>query len=200
MTRSYNQNMRAVRTVATRTALIEAFHSLLDARPFAAVTMEDVATHAGVALRTAYYHFPSRAILLAALLENFSDDARLLVRLPPAPTFAERVRRHVGQVFALWATWGDLLWRSLRQGEETGELADAVRRCQSELAKAVKSAYFDLLDAAPSLSDERHRLALLIALLDVSLWHNLIVVQGQQPEDAADAIADLIVAAWGAPE
>ncbi|WDZ91793.1 TetR/AcrR family transcriptional regulator [Nocardiopsis sp. HUAS JQ3] len=57
----------------SRAAILDAAVRLLDDRPDASV--ENVATAAGVTRQTVYAHFPSRAHLLAAVLDRVTEEA-----------------------------------------------------------------------------------------------------------------------------
>ena len=57
----------------TRASIVAAGNALFSARGFEAVTMEDVAEKADLAIRTLYLHFDSKAGILLAYLDDWLD-------------------------------------------------------------------------------------------------------------------------------
>jgi TetR/AcrR family transcriptional regulator len=73
---------RAERTID---ALLQAAERLFSARPFAEVTLEEIAGSAGVAVGSVYNHFGSKAGLHAALVERALDTDRFYMDLAYVP-------------------------------------------------------------------------------------------------------------------
>lgn len=105
--RTYQQRQRAESAAATRQRIIEAARACLTAAPLLAVSLERIAAQAGVARRTIYQIFGSRAGLLEALEQdllrrggfseiqdafNTNTDARTILRqmLPAGVRLMER--------------------------------------------------------------------------------------------------------------
>lgn len=73
------------RTAATRARVLEAtFDSLLE-RGHAATTIAEVQERAGVARGTLLHHFPTRAALMVAVVEDVADRRLGVLRAHPAP-------------------------------------------------------------------------------------------------------------------
>lgn len=87
-TRRYRSPRRQMQARATREALLAAATKLFTARGWAATSLRDIATEAGVATETIYKHFESKADLLrrAADIAVVGDD--LPVPLAERPEFA----------------------------------------------------------------------------------------------------------------
>jgi AcrR family transcriptional regulator len=65
---------QAERTEATRTALISAGRELFGARGFAATSIEDLASSAGVTRGALYHHFEAKEDLFAAVFEQVEGE------------------------------------------------------------------------------------------------------------------------------
>jgi len=75
MARSYDMGRRGQAAADTRASIIEAAHRLLNQRDGSALTLQEVATAAGVSRATVYKSVGSRRELLAAV---FEDQGRLI--------------------------------------------------------------------------------------------------------------------------
>lgn len=64
---------RSLKRADTRAALVRAGTALLTARSFAAVGIEDVLAHAGVARGSFYHFFPSKEAFGEAVIANYAD-------------------------------------------------------------------------------------------------------------------------------
>jgi TetR/AcrR family transcriptional regulator, cholesterol catabolism regulator len=80
MPRRYSMVKRAADSDATRTHLLDSVVAVATTDGLEALTMQSVAAHADVAVRTVYNHFPSRHELVAAALARLADQTRATVR------------------------------------------------------------------------------------------------------------------------
>jgi AcrR family transcriptional regulator len=91
--RSYDSRRRQAQAAATRQAILEAADGLFARDGYVATTMEAIATEAGVALKTVYVGFGTKAGLLRSLwdlrLKGDSDDAPVAEREWYRATLAE---------------------------------------------------------------------------------------------------------------
>jgi len=82
--RAYNSQRRQQQAEATRLAMLQAAQRLFERDGYVATTVEDIATEAGVALKTVYSAFTTKAGLLRALwdllLKGDSDEAPVAQR------------------------------------------------------------------------------------------------------------------------
>lgn len=62
-------------SVLTKKALVEAFGTVLDKKPFAKITVSDITNECGVSRMTFYYHFKDIHALIEWSLENHFDKA-----------------------------------------------------------------------------------------------------------------------------
>jgi AcrR family transcriptional regulator len=92
---------QAERTAATRAVLVEAAFACLLETGYAATTVGAVQQRAGVARGTLLHHFPTRAALMAGVVEDIADRRlAVLDRSAPADTG--------------WDAVVDLVWRDLQ--------------------------------------------------------------------------------------
>jgi AcrR family transcriptional regulator len=68
--RRYDSPLRAKRAEETRTALLDAATELFTTRGWGSTGMRDVARRAGVAVETLYSHYPSKRVLLDAVVDR----------------------------------------------------------------------------------------------------------------------------------
>lgn len=83
-----------------RRQLLDVAGPVFAARGFAATTMDDVATAAGVTKPVLYQHFPSKRALFAEMLDDMGDQ--LLTELATATSRAETGRERVELGFAAY--------------------------------------------------------------------------------------------------
>lgn len=69
-TRAYRSNLRSQAAAATRGAILVAARELFVERGYVATTMQDIATHAGIALDTVYASVGRKPALFRLLIEN----------------------------------------------------------------------------------------------------------------------------------
>jgi AcrR family transcriptional regulator len=137
MANDVKPDRRAARRVATEAQLIAAATELFEARGYAATTLADVADRAGLAARTVYLHFTTKAELLrrciGTAIVGDTDSAPLAARewmtaAMTAPTLDDRI----GQMAAVTA----------RLMDRTGSLLDVARQAaavEPEIAAAAQA-------------------------------------------------------------
>jgi len=81
-TRTYTMGARAEAVEETRRRIVEALVGLAGERPFAEISLDDVAGRAGVSVQTVLRRFGSRDGLLAAAMETASADVEEERRTP----------------------------------------------------------------------------------------------------------------------
>ncbi|GAA1674178.1 TetR/AcrR family transcriptional regulator [Kribbella yunnanensis] len=137
---------RAERTIE---ALLRAAEQLFNRRPFAEVTLEEIAAAAGVAVGSVYNHFGSKAGLHAALVDRALDTDRYFMDLAYAPG-----RSPIDQLYAAAAEYlafylaNPEFFRMLAfpadpgsypAGRELAErLAESVREQNARMVEAIK--------------------------------------------------------------
>lgn len=125
---------RAQRRAETERRLVESATSLFVERGYAATTLADVAEHAGIAPRTLYLHFPTKAeLLLRCIGIAIAGDAEpialaerpAMTEAMTAPTFDERVHLMASLTASLMERTGPLLEVAFQAAPSEPSLAAA---------------------------------------------------------------------------
>lgn len=135
--------------LATRSSLLDAAERLFQARGVSRTSLQDIAEAAGVTRGAVYWHFKDKADLVDAMLERVvlpMEDGDGPAAAPPL----QRLRTHVGQLFAHFACSEqvrrvfDIL---IHRIEYTQELASVHQR-RSEMRRAYIERLRTMLAAA----------------------------------------------------
>jgi AcrR family transcriptional regulator len=199
--RRYDSTRRREQAAATRLEILEAAQRLFERDGYTATTMAAVATEAGVALKTVYLAFETKAGLLRALwhlrLRGDEDDVPIAERqwyrdvlAEPDPERKLRLgARNARQVKGRAAN----LMRAMR--DAAGADADSAalwRRIQDDFL-ANQRAVIDAIDAkgglAPGL-DAARAADILWTLNHPDVWHLLVTERGWTPEEWEQWFAD----------
>jgi AcrR family transcriptional regulator len=179
--RKYDMTRRASAAAQTRQRIIESTRALHGERGIAATSWDQIAARAGVGVGTVYRHFPSLDELIPACGAQSME-----VIAPPAPAVvagaANRVGRLVREAFGMYERGGPQI-RAMRN--EFG-FHPAVAAAGEELDAALS----ELVEAAGVAPGDR---AIVRAMIDFGTWQALRD-QGLGPEEAADAVADMLAA------
>jgi AcrR family transcriptional regulator len=199
--RRYDSTRRREQAAATRLEILEAAQRLFERDGYTATTMAAVATEAGVALKTVYLAFETKAGLLRALwhlrLRGDEDDVPIAERqwyrdviAEPDPERQLRLgARNARQVKGRAAN----LMRAMRDAAGTDADSAALwRRIQDDFY-ANQRAVVDAIDAkgglAPGL-DAARAADILWALNHPDVWHLLVGERGWTPEEWEQWFAD----------
>jgi AcrR family transcriptional regulator len=199
--RRYDSTRRREQAAATRLEILEAAQRLFERDGYTATTMAAIATEAGVALKTVYLAFETKAGLLRALwhlrLRGDEDDVPIAERqwyrdvlAEPDPERKLRLgARNARQVKGRAAN----LMRAMR--DAAGADADSAalwRRIQDDFL-ANQRAVIDAIDAkgglAPGL-DAARAADILWTLNHPDVWHLLVSERGWTPEEWEQWFAD----------
>jgi AcrR family transcriptional regulator len=154
------------RTEATRSALLAAGRTLFGERGFAATSIEDLASVAGVTRGALYHHFSSKEDLFAAVFEQVE------VELMAAA--------HKGSLA------GSDAWDRMRRGCRA-----FLEACRDRAVQRIA-----LLDAPAALGMERWRaIEEKYALETLRISLQVAMDEGQLPRRAPDALAHLLLSA-----
>jgi AcrR family transcriptional regulator len=199
--RRYDSTRRREQAAATRLEILEAAQRLFERDGYTATTMAAVATEAGVALKTVYLAFETKAGLLRALwhlrLRGDEDDVPIAERqwyrdviAEPDPERQLRLgARNARQVKGRAAN----LMRAMRDAAGTDADSAALwRRIQDDFL-ANQRAVVDAIDAkgglAPGL-DAARAADILWTLNHPDVWHLLVGERGWTPEEWEQWFAD----------
>jgi AcrR family transcriptional regulator len=129
--------------VRTRRRILDAAYELFYRKGFVRVGVDEIADFAGVTKRTLYYHFESKDLLLAAVLDLQNDFALARIRkhLEHPPDNAEEI---VDALFLELAKWSEKPgWTGAGFTRLAMELADLPGHPARAVARRHKSAVED---------------------------------------------------------
>jgi AcrR family transcriptional regulator len=179
MTRAYRSALRIEQTGQTRERILETFMEMLAEPGTHDVTIPELAKRAGVSVRTAFRHFPTRDALFDGLNESW--NAAQPTRLPRTP---ESFAAYVRSLYAGFAERESLV-RATRQSKPLQE-ARARRKPQQRkhMAELFAPVTRHLDDR-----DARKAAAVLHVLAGSDTWLTMRDVWELTPDEAADASA-----------
>ena len=158
-TRQYNNSLREEQAALTRTRILDATVALLAEGGEGDVAMPDVATRAGVSLRTVYRNFPSRDALLDAVANWITAQFRTqMVTFPASASEYADSAEFLHVVFEL-----EPLYRALF-ASAAGRAAHV--RSNVNRSALIQKAFADELDGLSAA--QRRRFAALMHLVQSS--------------------------------
>ena len=182
----------------TRARILEAAWELVRARGAAAVTMQDVASAAGVSRQLVYVHFGDRAGLLVAMTRHHDERSGFLERvaatrtLPPAEGLEALLRewwRYIPDILpvasALYAAAGTGEDAAVAWRDRMEDLRTSFRIALARVRKDGRLARGWTVDAAADWIWMRSHL---------SGWQQLVGEQGWRPERYVDRATRSILA------
>lgn len=173
---------RGSRARATRRSITDAATELFVQDGYSATTLEQVATRAGVAVQTVYFHFGNKSSVLRAAVDVAAVGDDELVPMLERPWLDEaRVEPDPRQVIALWTAYGrgiltrvGPIMRVVRDAAAVdGVMADqwATNQAQTESAFRVLAEQLEAMDALRLPVDDA--VAVLLALSGIEVFLSL---------------------------
>lgn len=193
--RRYRMAARADSAQATGERILQAARDLFGEHLYDHVSLEDVASRAGVTVRTVVRRFGSKEDLFAAV----TAERALRIRQARDDAPAGDVRAAVDGLVASYEEWGDVVLHMLAQEQRTdaiGKLVEAGRRYHQAW---VKRTLTPLLEELPE-AGRRLRLAQLTAVTDVYAWKVLRRDLGLGRAEVEASIRELISDIAGRPD
>ena len=186
--RPYRMTARAAAAEETGRRLIEAMITLFAERPYAEVTLEAVAEHAGVTLQTLLRRFGSKAGLFAAAVA----DGAARVEAQRGEAVPGDVRGAVTNLFAHYEEWGDVALRMLAQEESIDAIAAVAKQGRATHASWVERVFAAELTRHGRGRARQIRRAQLVAICDVYVWKLLRRDLGLARPDAEKAMLGML--------
>jgi AcrR family transcriptional regulator len=183
--RPYRQDARARAADRTRAAILDAAARRFSAEPYDAVSLEQIATRAGVTVQSVLRIFGSKGGLFEAAA------ARSVAQLGSAggATADDDPRVAIARTCAIYERWGDATHRVMAQEDRV----PAIRRV-AEQGRARHRRWVEGLFARRLAGRGRaRRLAVLVALLELASYRRLRA-QGLRPQAARDALYEAAMA------
>jgi AcrR family transcriptional regulator len=194
MQASHVRRSQAERREATRRALLDATFESLAVDGYSATTVTEVARRAGVSVGALQHHFPAKADLVAAALQDVYErrQSEFVQRMSAVPANVDRLDAAVdvlwdlfqGPTFAAWAE----LWIAARTDPELAAELAPVERGFTETAETI---FANLLAPAEDPANRELALAFTFAVLvGVSMYglHAPHVSPPSPPQAVVDAL------------
>ena len=185
--RAYRQGARAKAAAQTERSVVQVFLGRLEKVAFDQITLDSVATAAGVTVQTIIRRFASKEGLLQAAAESLGTDIQRRRAAPQDDTVAS-IKALVGD----YEITGDLTIRLLAQ-EHHSAVRNVLTLGRRSHREWVRNTFGSVLHPLPRAARDR-RLAGLIVLTDVYTWKLLRRDQGLAPAATAAVILGLIEA------
>jgi AcrR family transcriptional regulator len=189
--RPTHRGNRHGRSELARLAILAAADDLLVERGFAGLTMEGIATRAGVAKQTIYRWWPSKT---AVLLDAYGADAAEDLTAPESGDLAADLRTHLRNLAEfLTATDAGAVFRALvGQAQHDPELAAVLRRDHLPRQRARDRRPLELAVRRGELSPDVDLDAVVDRLVG-PLHHRVLVTGEPVPPEFTDAlVADVL--------
>jgi TetR/AcrR family transcriptional regulator of autoinduction and epiphytic fitness len=195
------QDGRITRAARTRIAVVDALLALNE-RGKLRPTARDIATEAGVSLRSVYVHFDDLEALFVAAAERYT--AKLAAVLDPPQgegTFTERLESFLARRARIHETYAGPRRAAALQEPFSPVLQQAVNSGRTALRADVRFCFRpEIAAAGADGSDGAERLkSALYVVTSPAAWDALRLHQGLSVEDAVAHLRDMIlafVAAW----
>lgn len=193
--RRYRIAVRAESARATGESILQAARDLFGEQLYDQVSLEDVASRAGVTVRTVVRRFGSKEDLFAAV----TAERALRIRQARDDAPAGDVRAAVDGLVASYEEWGDMVLHMLAQERRTDAIAELVGAGRRYHQAWVKRTLTPLLEELPEAA-RRLRLAQLTAVTDIYAWKVLRRDLGLTRAEVEGSIRDLISDIAGRPD
>jgi AcrR family transcriptional regulator len=197
--RAYNGALRSEQAQMTRGRILDAARRLLTNGTYSSVTMEDIATEAGVAYQTVYAIFGTKLKLAQALIDNgfphVADALKLFDELKPSgrPETALRTAARVSRL--IYELCADLL-RFMRESGDPALLARYRQREEQRLAGMMQYRVPELLKRSgrlrPGISPAE-AVGVLWALCGPDQYTQLVFDRGWTPSRYEEWLGDALI-------
>ncbi len=202
--RPYRQAARAEAAEATARRILAAFSDCMRSQWFDEITLDEVASRAGVTVRTVIRRYHGKEGLLKGFVDDFVHSANITRETPPGDIDAA-----VGRIAALYEDWGDSVIRNLAEEPRHPALKPLLDLGRSEHRAITAQAYAPWLERLAE-PDRRRVLDALVVATDVYTWKLMRRDMGRSREETmillrrlVDAVlaqaTDLASAAWSTP-
>jgi AcrR family transcriptional regulator len=186
-TRPYRMTARAVTTARTATAILEATWELFADRPFAEITLADIAARSGVRTQTVLRRFGDKDAVFAAMFANLGTDVverRGRVR----PNVIDDVVANLVENYELS---GRLTLKMLGEEATTPAVRDILAAGRAGHRKWCTGVFSDTLAGLPR-TERNRRLAQLVAICDVHTWEVLRINSGLSKRATKVALKEML--------
>lgn len=179
-------SIRKRHTELTRKAILEAARELFRRQGYAATTIEQIASDAGVGLSTIYAVLTNKRTILVEVRWKAVEEAGVMERFQAAldePAPAHRLQRIAELLRHLYATAGDVFAVERAAAGADPEVAESWARHRRERGENFSKIIAPLRpQLAPGLTLDR-ALDIVQALANYELYEELVVIAGWAPSE-----------------
>lgn len=187
--RAYDMTRRADAAEGTRRRIAEAALALFKERDYDDVSLKEIAAAAGVSHQTVLNHCETKAGVLLAAGELFSEEIRDL----QADAVAGDVASVVATTCGRYEVLGDANARWAAMGTRAPEVAEGLARGRQAFQSWLAEVLGDLLPGDDDPDERRRVLIGLHAALDVSTWKLLRRDLGLSRQRTQAQLTDLVL-------
>jgi AcrR family transcriptional regulator len=205
--RRYDSPRRREQAAATRTAILAAAERLFEQQGYAATTMAAIAAAAGVALKTVYVAFETKAGVLRALwnlrLRGDADDVPVAERgwyreVLDEPDAERRLRLMARNSTAVKRRIGTVIEVIRAAAPVDPDIAALWQRIQDEFHDNQRAIAQRLAEQRPEVEVDRAA-DVLWTINHPSVWQLLVVERGWTPEEYEQWCGDVLCAQLAPP-
>jgi AcrR family transcriptional regulator len=187
MKRAYVQVARARAVEETGHGILAAAYTRFSTEDYDDVTLDRLAVDAGVSVQTVIRRFGSKEGVVRALAKSVTAD--IMAQRGQAP--AGDLRAITANLIEHYEAEGDMVMHLLRQESRVGAFADATaqgKRLHAEWCARVFSPWMTDLSGV----QRKRRLAQVVAICDVYVWHLLRQQRGLSRRETRLALRELL--------
>ncbi|OBF39453.1 hypothetical protein A5724_08610 [Mycobacterium sp. ACS1612] len=186
-TRPYRMTARAVSTARTATAILEATWELFADRPFAEITLADIAARSGVRTQTVLRRFGDKDAVFAAMFAEMGSEV-VERRGRARPNVLDDV---VANLVHNYELSGRLTLKMLAEEATTPAVRDILAAGRTGHRRWCEQAFSDTLAGLPR-AERNRRLAQLVAICDVHTWEVLRINSGLSKRATKVALIEML--------
>lgn len=186
-TRPYRMTARAVTTARTATAILEATWELFEDRPFAEITLADIARRSGVTTQTVLRRFGDKDAVFAAMFAKLGTDV-VERRGRVHPNAIEDIVTNFVDNYELS---GRLMLKMLAEEATTPAVRDFLAVGRTYHRNWCRTVFSDALAGLPRTRRDR-RLAQLVAICDLHTWEVLRIGSGLSRRATKLALCEML--------
>lgn len=191
MARTYSMARRAKAKDRSRKSMERALIRLLASKPYAVITMTDIAQAASVSSRTVHRYYRSKDQLLAAALRYPAEAlAEELNNRSEARSPSEAIGELVAAMFAVYGRHRAEMWAGYSRAGEVPELAEAVSIGVAKWMDATEAFFSQWGGALAVGRDEARRI--MIALTSYPAWRGFTAAGGFGSPEAEILVTELL--------
>jgi len=186
-TRPYRMTARAVTTARTAHAILEATWELYEDKPFADITLADIAARSGVTVQTVLRRFGDKDGVFAAMFAKLGTEV-VERRGRVQPNVVDDI---VSNLVDNYELSGRLMLKMLAEEATTPAVRDTLAAGRIGHRNWCRTVFSDTLEGLPRARRDR-RLAQLVAICDLRTWEVLRFGSGLSRRATKLALSEML--------